>query len=424
MRILVITVLKNNYRNFVSKFAQSDGRARLKLLGNALLYVPLFFLTALAMPAVAITLKLLEPVFKVRIGKLKFDRIGHLAANTELFLRRQTRLKNANREFNIFISGKTANRQLLKMIKRRLRVLENQILLKLYDNIRPYTNFSKIWIDLPFKGNEYDEFNNVSPQLWFTKEEEAYGAKILTRMGIKEGAPFVCFHARDKAYLDTLHTHHSREKWAYHDYRDADIRKYLKAAEYLASLGLIAVRMGYITEHSIETSNSRIIDYSTHYRSDFGDIYLTVNCKFFFGCTGGLHSVAQAFGVPVAAANWIPIKYALLSKNDLFIPKKLWGIEKKRFLTFSEIIASGMDSWLRSEQYAKAGIEVVENTADEILALVKEMNARLDNTWVTQEEDEELQRRYRSLFQPGHFSYGFPSRIGAEFLRQNRELLE
>jgi len=215
-----------------------------------------------------------------------------------------------------------------------------------------------------------------------------------------------------------------RQKWAYHDYRDSDIRNYLKAAEYLASLGIFAIRMGSIVEYPIETSNHRIIDYSTHYRSDFMDIYLSGNCKFFLGCNAGLHCVAQAFGVPVAAANWIPIKEALLSKHDIFIPMKLWSIEEKRFFTFREIITSGIQDFVRTEEYTNAGIEVVENSPDEILALAKEMNARIDNVWVATEEDRELQQRYRSLFQPGHFSYGFLSRIGTEFLRQNSELLE
>ena len=39
------------------------------------------------------------------------------------------------------------------------------------------------------------------------------------------------------------------------------------------------------------------------------------------------------------------------------------------------------------------------------------------------EEDEELQSRFHSLYQPHHSCYGTPARIGAEFLRQNKELL-
>ena len=51
------------------------------------------------------------------------------------------------------------------------------------------------------------------------------------------------------------------------------------------------------------------------------------------------------------------------------------------------------------------------------------MDDRLNGIWETNEEDEELQRRFRALFGPDKLKS--PSlRMGAEFLRQNRDLLE
>lgn len=52
------------------------------------------------------------------------------------------------------------------------------------------------------------------------------------------------------------------------------------------------------------------------------------------------------------------------------------------------------------------------------------MDERLKGMWQTTEEDEELQRRFWSLFKPSELNRVFRSRIGAEFLRQNRELLD
>jgi putative glycosyltransferase (TIGR04372 family) len=108
----------------------------------------------------------------------------------------------------------------------------------------------------------------------------------------------------------------------------------------------------------------------------------------------------------------------------LTIFQKLWIIEEKRFMTFREIIQRGVWVYGRAEHYTQAGIEVIENSSDEILVLAKEMNERLDGTWIPNEGDEELQNRFRSLFPPGFPWSGFPGRIGAEFLRQNRELLD
>lgn len=386
-----------------------------------LLSKPLFFLLGFF---VFIGLKVIEPLIKIRVGKLHHDRIGHLAANTELFLRRHAKRTNTDRELHIFVTGKPANRQLFRMIKRRVRVFESRILVKLYVSIKPYTRASKIWIDLPFNTNEYVEFNSTSPQLSFTKEDEVRRTEMLARMGIEMGAPFVCFHARDKAYLDTFHPRKSRKEWSYHDFRDCDINNYLQAAEYLAAQGIYAIRMGAIAEKKISTTDDRVIDYATYFRSDFGDIYLPAKCKFFLGNTAGIRLISAIFNMPIAFANSVPLGDIALGKNDLFIPKKYWSVEKKRLLTFREIIKMGSDWWLKGEMFVQAGIEVIENTAEEILALTKEMNERLEGVWVGKEEDEELQRQFRSLFSPGHRCYGFPSRIGAGFLRQNQKLLE
>jgi putative glycosyltransferase (TIGR04372 family) len=78
----------------------------------------------------------------------------------------------------------------------------------------------------------------------------------------------------------------------------------------------------------------------------------------------------------------------------------------------------------RSQEFAEAGVVLIENTAEEILDLAKEMNDRLDEKFKTAKEDEELQNKFRSLYKPHHLCYGTPARIGAKFLRKNRELLK
>ena len=57
------------------------------------------------------------------------------------------------------------------------------------------------------------------------------------------------------------------------------------------------------------------------------------------------------------------------------------------------------------------------------MALAIEMDERLKGTWQATKEDEELQTEFWSLFKPSEFNKVFVSRIGADFLRRNRELL-
>jgi putative glycosyltransferase (TIGR04372 family) len=290
--------------------------------------------------------------------------------------------------------------------------MENRLLVRMVRGVQACTKWSDVWINLKMYCNEYDEFNNIPQQLSFTPEEESKGEELLRLIGVEPGSRFVCFHARD-ARGDNVH-----------EFQNSSIYNYLPAAEYLASQGLYALRLGLNVAEKIKVANDRIINYAEEFGSDFGNVYLVAKCKFLLICTSGPYGVGLTFGVPIAEVNTAPMNNVPIRKNDLFIPKKLWSIKEKRFLAFPAIVDNGIDSLMKNFQYTQAGIEVIENTSDEVLALAKEMNARLDGTWVTTEEDEYLQQRYRDLFPPGHFCYGFPSRIGAEFLRQNRALLE
>jgi len=262
---------------------------------------------------------------------------------------------------------------------------------------------------------------DIPAQLAFNEEDEENGKKLLRSMGIEPCIPFVCFNARDGAYLKKVYP---KDTWSYHDYRNCSLKNYIPAAEYLSRLGMAVLRMGYIVEEELKTDDPKIIDYATAHRRDFGDIYLSAKCKFFIASEGGLSSVAWIFNVPIVYTNGAPPGgIAGWRKGDLFIPKRLWSVDKKRFLTFSEILSSGMDWFMSAKDYREACVELVENTPEEILAVVKEMCRRLDRSWVTSEDDEELQSRYRALFSSKNKCYGFPSRIGTDFLRQNSNLL-
>jgi hypothetical protein len=85
------------------------------------------------------------------------------------------------------------------------------------------------------------------------------------------------------------------------------------------------------------------------------------------------------------------------------------------------------------DQYEESGLEVIENSPEEITDLVIEMDERLNGTWKTPDFDEELQNHFWSLFKNstipatprGALSADvILSRAGASFLRQDRELSE
>ncbi|MCP4341953.1 MAG: hypothetical protein GY799_24485 [Desulfobulbaceae bacterium] len=52
------------------------------------------------------------------------------------------------------------------------------------------------------------------------------------------------------------------------------------------------------------------------------------------------------------------------------------------------------------------------------------MEERLQDRWQTTEEDEDLQRRFWAIVQPEKAYVEVVTRIGCEFLRQNRVLFD
>jgi putative glycosyltransferase (TIGR04372 family) len=370
-------------------------------------------------------LYLLKPLFRIQFLKIRDERIGHLAANTDLFLRR-LKLGIIRKKRTLFVgiaSTKPSNKQLFKMFKREMTIIQIPKLLNdVLFSEKSLLVKSGFGMHLPLKSNQFYEFTYGKPNIHFTSQEEKKGKKLLKDMNISAKDWFICFHARDKKYLEKSL---SSMDTSCHNFRDWDINSALKAVEYIASKRGFALRMGAIVEKKLPKLKSpRIIDYAANYRTEFGDIYLPSKCKFLLGCSSGIGMVTQAFNVPAIFSNLIPLDFPPYSKRDLFIPKKIWSKKKKRFLTFKEIINSKVNEYSHQELYVKEGLVPVENTPKEILDLAIEMNERLDGTWKTTKKDEELQKRFKSLFKKGSHCYGFPSRIGTKFLRQNKDLLK
>lgn len=380
--------------------------------------------------------KVIRPFCYIRIATLSFGRVGELAFDAEVYLRWRAGISIHGSEKHIFLSGVPPNKQLLAMFSRKARVLQtNKYILWLVQKLKKIFPMSKIWLNLRFFSRKdvpdfYPFFNSQPNQLSFTLEEEQQGQKLLRQMGVPEGASFVCVHARDKVYLDRILQYQNNlnkgdsDGWRYHDYRDVNIESYIPAMEYLSSKGIYVIRMGYMVEKELKINNPHIIDYAIHYRNDFGDIYLSAKCKFFIGSEGGLIAVPWCFQVPTAYSNGIPLDTGGKQPKDIYLPKKLWLSSEERFLSFREVLALRADRWIKSCQYEQAGVKVINNSSEEIMGLVQEMNSRLDNTWQPLAEDEILQQKYLEIWPLSFRMTNVPlPRISAVFLRLNTILV-
>ena len=108
-------------------------------------------------------------------------------------------------------------------------------------------------------------------------------------------------------------------------------------------------------------------------------------------------------------------------KWDFYL-QKFFLKNEKRYLSFSEVMNLSFEGDT-TQRLKDLNIELVENTADEICDVTVEMDDRLNGTWVDENEDEELQQCFWSLFGPDKVK-SENLRIGSVFLRQNMDLLK
>jgi len=372
---------------------------------------------------IALVIRFISPFVLIRVGGTFGSRIGHFAENNEIYLSEKDNNLHPKKSFDIFFHPfKICNYQLKKMWDRHPDIYINQFAWFLYHGSKMLPGAEHYQINTSIRDNN-DVLIKSKIHLKFTDKEQEYAQNELVNIGVPPESKFIGIISRDSSYLkNNLPT----KNWSYHNYRDSNIKNYLLAADELTNREHIVIRMGAFVENELNTNNPKIIDYAYKgYRTDLLDIYISAKCHFFISGNCGLDSVPIIFRRPVVFVNYVPIELVRgWYQNSLIIFKKHWLIVEKRFMTFREIIESGAGKLYYAELFKEQGIELIENTPEEIRDVAMEMDERLNGTWETTEEDEELQRQLWTLFERNKKSPVFRCRVGAKFLQQNKDLLD
>ncbi|MEQ8319665.1 MAG: TIGR04372 family glycosyltransferase [Rhodospirillales bacterium] len=388
-----------------------------------------YHITARAFLAVIVlpVLWLVDPFWRFRLGLLHYQRIGHLAANTDAFLRRQQLDGKPKRTTYIFVAHDPANRQLFEMYRRHLNIIESRVLSSLFFIWQPMMKETRFWERMPWGSIDIRRFhlmNHTTKTLAFTPEEEARGKAALADMGIGENDWFVCFHARDGAYFRQWRPQYE-DHWASRDFKNCHIENYIKAAEYIAEQGGYAIRMGAFTDMPLpENLHPRVIDYATKHRSDFMDIYLGASCRFFLASSSGINMIPMIFDKPIALANNYLSTMGIYHSYDLVSLRRIRERATGNVVSFRKAIDEGFFSAsIGSSQSGKMEVfEFIENTPDEILDLTIDMMDQLDGK-APDPEAAALQKRYADEYLSHHEDYTFASRISPRFVTRHRDLL-
>lgn len=401
----------------------------------------------------------------LRLCGLKFriypTLFGHQAIEMDFAMRRAER--DGRSTLPIYIQGWVVpNQFLLKKHKEKMTVLRVPRLLLRYIHLCNVMD-QRMYKWKAFHREEHDElfvspdlWNKHAPQIEFTEAEHARGRRLLREMGLEPGR-YVCFHTRESAYAvaylpKLMVARGSRrfraadaekpdalversEQRLFQRYRHSDPERYKAALDYLWQHGIKGVRMGAVTGGKLGFAGEHIVDYAAEHRpnmgddADFADVYLMAQSKFFLGTATGVSSIAHALNRPMVLANAFPWPWNNfpLLYSSVYMPKLVFSRKLGRLLTFEELLEfSRRHNWrkLYDDQFIEEhGLEVVDNTEEELLEAVAELNETLDGNGNETPQVRAARDELMSLFEAHPPVLGLPRRMSGGFLLRHAALL-
>lgn len=282
-------------------------------------------------------------------------------------------------------------------------------------NIIPYDNFDK-W---PIKDNLIKKIskNYISDKLCLSEEIQKKATIFFDNYNLKN-SNFICIHNRDSVFLNK---YSPDQDWSYHDYRDSSISNFKKTIDYFVKKKIKVVRVGDIALEKLDLKNKNVIDYPFISKKNCAiDLSLLYNCKFSVISETGLSIVPFIFRKPIVFTNWVLLDAIHSYKEGIFILKKVFSLEKKRYLKFKEIIKE-IKSHGDGNLYKKK-FRFVENDEEDIANVCIEMNNKIDGNLKYSEIENNLQNKFWNNL--GRSFEKNPSfRIGSDFLLKNQHLI-
>lgn len=360
------------------------------------------------------------------MGYANPQRIGELAHQPDLYLKMGILgMGPSGRSILLARTESIANRCLMNYWRRYIHVISHPLLFYFLFPFAKLLEYNTAYVTLPNGQLVHKSQATVAVQKqWETEGRHPLlklspldcerGWDCLHKLGIPEGAWFVCLHVREPGFLKEGDNPH-------HAYRNADVESYFLAVKTIVERGGWVVRMGDPTMKPLPPME-HVIDYAhSNIRSDWMDIFCCAQCHFLLGTTSGLFLVSFVFGIPCALTNFMPMSERAWSGRDIFIPKLYWSAFEDRYLTFEEALAPPLRHCYDGKIITSLGVRLVDNSPEEIKEVVEEMIDRMDGNLNYTSEDERLQKKFNSLVT--YESYGVASRIGRNFLRKYARLL-
>jgi putative glycosyltransferase (TIGR04372 family) len=387
---------------------------------------------------------LLKPLKKIYIAPIQTGRIGHFVLDTEIMLARIHADENdAKKRFLVIWvpESRISNLYVYTIWKQIIHIVPYNFLSSAVLVTAVYfEKLVKIKLTYRFVGwDGYLPYGHllVDKQAAFfipeTDQQECI--RTLKLNGIDVNKEWVCILARDSEYLN-------REmpnlKWDFNSYRNSNIHTYIESGEYLASKNILVFRMGsHVSQPFVSHTSELVIDYAnSKWRNEKLDVFLAAKCLFFISSGTGLDAIAYAVRKPILTVNLAqPLHVHRFHKDHIFILKKFFYRKENRFLNIKDFYELGVAEGftidnprhLRTQDFERLGIDVIDNSSAEIKDATAEMYEFLSDKDDEAKELSTAQQLFWGKYPdlPGIVKPETElGRIGEKFIHQNPWFLE
>jgi putative glycosyltransferase (TIGR04372 family) len=413
-----INIKTKLFLSYFYKFKKKPTNIKIKLLLR-------YFCVIIFLPItifIALLIKLLRPLILIRWSHLHNTRIGHFAANVEIYLlKKKFGIDMPDKNYIDFFYKpglESCNKQLEKMWNSKLNIMPWFIIFPLEFLRRKNILFKEENHFVTTARDQYNLLDKTSPILSFSPEEKKAGFDFLKKLGLPNKPKFVCLQVRDGEYL-------SDKKYDSHDYRNCDVENYKSACQFLAEQNIYVFRMGSKVKKKISYANSKIIDYAANnIRTDFLDIFLGSECLFWITTGSGIDNMSKLFRKPVLYSNQSPIGLISTSqKTALIIFKHFFDKITNNELNLDTLKKKNLCFVLEKNEFENKNVIVKENSSNLIESSTKEMYQRyINNFWDPWEETKTKQEKFWNKFPYRKEMHGIiKANISKEFLIKNND---
>jgi putative glycosyltransferase (TIGR04372 family) len=387
---------------------------------------------------------LLKPLKKIYIAPIQTSRIGHFVLDTEIMLARiHTDEIDAKKKFLvIWVPDPTiSNHYVYNIWKQIIHIVPYNVFSSAILVTAVYLEkLTKIKLTYRFVGwDGYLPYEHLlvdrQAVFYIPKADEQECIETLLMNGIDVSKKWVCILARDGEYLNRVMPD---LKWDFNSYRNSNIDTYKDAAEYLANKNILVFRMGsHVSQPFVTHTSELVIDYAnSKWRNEKLDIFLAAKCLFFISSATGLDAIAYAVRKPILTVNLAqPLQVLKFHKDHIFILKKFFHKKINRFINIKEFYEMGMAGGftidnprnLRTQDFERLGIDVIDNSPTEIKDATAEMYEFLSDKDDVAKELSTAQQLFWEKYPdlPGIAKFKTAlSRIGEKFIQQNPWFLD